>query len=316
MAVGQGRKRKTSLDRTDEEMRRLLAQLDPRYVQQHASELRGQGFVLPLADDDEDSEQEEVAIDGEESEAGDTSSERAAGGNEEETGEASPFPDMGFGIDAEGQPFPLDDPQWFEKELGEVERQTRELEDVDSERRAFERETEEEPDSLAVRRREAAEEFERQRLAALHGGQAAASRVREGVVRAADTIAGTPTPGGIWAPFLLLMLLVFALVPVNGQPRFVWLWLVLTQRAKLRDEKSGLAIGEQQAAAFAQGAATGLAGVLGAQGTTGALTGVAGVLATNSPVAQAVEQGILTGVETAIPGVGAVLPGLDRYVNG
>ena len=65
-------------------------------------------------------------------------------------------------------------------------------------------------------------------------------KVRQGYLKSRQTVshankrlANIPTPGGIWVPFWILMFLFFILIPVNGHTRLVWLWLVMTNNAKL-----------------------------------------------------------------------------------
>jgi multidrug efflux pump subunit AcrA (membrane-fusion protein) len=46
-------------------------------------------------------------------------------------------------------------------------------------------------------------------------------------------IARIPTPGSIYIPLVLLVLLFFILVTFNGHTRFQWIWLVLTGNAHI-----------------------------------------------------------------------------------
>lgn len=46
-------------------------------------------------------------------------------------------------------------------------------------------------------------------------------------------IGGIPTPGNLVVPFLLLLLFFFILITYNGNTRFQWAWLVLTNNASV-----------------------------------------------------------------------------------
>ena len=67
--------------------------------------------------------------------------------------------------------------------------------------------------------------------------------VRNQVFGLADRLGAVSTPGGISALLIILVLLLLVLIPVNGQPRLVWAWLVLTGKARLMSAEKADALG-------------------------------------------------------------------------
>lgn len=64
-------------------------------------------------------------------------------------------------------------------------------------------------------------------------------RAKQNVTRRASTankwLANVPTPGGVWLPFIILMVLFLILFPVNGHSRMMWLFLVIIGQAQFQD---------------------------------------------------------------------------------
>lgn len=61
------------------------------------------------------------------------------------------------------------------------------------------------------------------------------------VVSAGDAAAHIPTPGSIATPLIILLVFFLALIPIAGNTRLKWLWLVVTGNA---DMASGVASGD------------------------------------------------------------------------
>jgi hypothetical protein len=68
----------------------------------------------------------------------------------------------------------------------------------------------------------------------------ASKKVAQGKERAKQTgyslnrwLANIPTPGGVFAAFLVLLFIFMLLIQVNGHSRLFWLWLVIIGRAAL-----------------------------------------------------------------------------------
>ena len=56
---------------------------------------------------------------------------------------------------------------------------------------------------------------------------------------AGDLLARIPTPTSLLFPLVILLVFFFLLIPVNGQTRAVWLWLVLTGNARIGQGSGG-----------------------------------------------------------------------------
>lgn len=181
---------------------------------------------------------------------------------------------------------------------------------VDADRETFTREqtlrdfrrTPEAEDELEQARiqaqQDAADTVARQRQIAGNAARYAANSVRDTANRAADRIGNLPTPGGIGILLATVIILLLIIIPVNGQPRLVWLWLVLTGRAKLRAEGEGQTI----ASTALQ---TAQATISAAQQAVSASTpGGAPAVSANpgSPI-------ILN------PGLGVIIDAIERYVH-
>lgn len=124
---------------------------------------------------------------------------------------------------------------------------------------------------------------------------------RQAVLRArlnalADRVGALPTPGGITFPLLILLILLLVLRPVNGNPPLVWLWLVITRKARLIPETALPEAGGGHPPETAQGA-QGTRSTQGTQGTQGAPNGTAALV------------GVAPILDTA------ALSGLGRYIH-
>lgn len=296
------KRRKT---KADHELDSLLVRLDPTYVRKHASELAAQGFDVPVASappvtvaepDDSENEEDENASDSFEVPSADVG-------------------DMGADESNSGYYGALDEDAeaWYARELGELQDLSEQLADADDARRAADRLKRDEPESREAIQQQLADLTDQQRKAAVQAAQGTAQLVSERMSALAGRVGGWRTPGGLGVPALLLLVLLLFLVPVNGEPRFVWLWLVLTGRANLKKEADALPIATAaNAAALANAALAGAGAVVGSQ-----IPG-SGALLTAPQAAVAGAQAAIT---ADVPGLSAVVsafdvaPGLSRYLS-
>jgi len=172
------------------------------------------------------------------------------------------------------------------------------------------------PQSDAAIRQAAADRVQTALGAAQNISNVTQSGVRDRVFSAADRIGAAATPGGIGALVVIALLLLLMLIPVNGQPRLVWLWLVLVRRARLMSESeaaalSGGTIGGSEAAAS------------NATESSSASFSAASILALNSGTANGTANGatyansknVASPVNIASGLLSDVTSALDRYIN-
>ena len=77
----------------------------------------------------------------------------------------------------------------------------------------------------------AEQEEEARKSAIVKGVQGAARNVTSAVHTADMRIGAVPTPGTIWLPLLVLLILGFVLIQYNGASKLQWLWMALTNNA-------------------------------------------------------------------------------------
>lgn len=123
-----------------------------------------------------------------------------------------------------------------EDELDALSRATLELQDATAQRRTADRIKAKHPDSDQAQQQATADQIQAALGRAQQVSQTTQRGVRDRVFAAADRIGAVNTPGGIAGLLLIIFLLLFILVDVNGQPRGVWLWLVLLRKAHLMPE--------------------------------------------------------------------------------
>lgn len=134
-------------------------------------------------------------------------------------------------VDTSGTTIPEED------ELDALSRSTLELQDASAKRRAADRLKRDHPETDQAAQQATADQIQAAIGQARRASQLTQGGIRTRVFAAADRLGAVSTPGGIMALLLILWLLLFVLVPVNGQPRGVWLWLVLVRKARLMSEK-------------------------------------------------------------------------------
>lgn len=287
------RRAATALERQERELNKLLGALPESYVAEHGGDIRAQALSGFTSADETDEREDELADEAAESEDITASAASAKGGDTLARIRAD-IPNI------------YDEP--WERELLETEDLAAELEEAHQNQLAADKLRRDESRSLSQARKKAqqkaADEADYARKVAVQTAADTTAEIRRRVTGAADYIGNAPTPGGIATVALLLALLVFAILPVHGEPRFVWLWLVLTGRAQLREERAGLTIAEQaEQEAIARGVEAGIQAITGLPATT------------LPPAAlPAVEAGFLTGLAGTL-GLGT-MPGLDRYIHG
>lgn len=127
-------------------------------------------------------------------------------------------------------------------DLDALTAETLRLQQATRDRRAAEALKANEPESDAALRQKTADQIQAALGRAQQVSNLTQRGVRERVFNAADRLGAVSTPGGIAALLLILIVLLLILVPVNGQPRLVWLWLVLTRKASLMSESDAAAL--------------------------------------------------------------------------
>lgn len=196
-------------------------------------------------------------------------------------------------------------------DLDALTRATMELQGATAERRAADRLKAKYPNTDQAQQQSTADKIQESLGRAQRVSNLTQGGIRDRVLSTADRLGAWRTPGGILALLLILWLLLFILVEVNGQPRGVWLWLVLLRKAHLMPESK---------------AATGATGTTGA---TGATTGIAGAAATGASEAATVsQQTVAAYTQTPVAGhnitpinigalslSGGVTDALNRYIN-
>lgn len=131
-----------------------------------------------------------------------------------------------------------------EDDLDALSRATLELQDTTAKRRTADRIKARHPDSDQAQQQATADQVQAALGRAQQVSQTTQRGVRDRVFAAADRIGAVSTPGGIAGLLLIIFLLLFILVDVNGQPRGVWLWLVLLRKAHLMpEEKAAQGVG-------------------------------------------------------------------------
>ena len=92
----------------------------------------------------------------------------------------------------------------------------------------------------AARQREEESEIQQRGREVIQGARDQVTRTQETVSRSANevgaAIGSVPIPGSLLLPLTVLLLFFFALLPVNGHTRLMWLWLTLTGNAHLSGE--------------------------------------------------------------------------------
>ena len=205
-------------------------------------------------------------------------------------------------VDATG--LPQDD------DLDALTRATMELQGATADRRAADRLKAQHPNTDQAQQQSTADQIQASLGRAQRVSNLAQSGIRDRVLSTADRLGAWRTPGGILALLLILWLLLFILVEVNGQPRGVWLWLVLLRKAHLMPESKAAQFGQQS-------------------GTTGAATGIAGAAATGAAETAVLSQQAVAAY-TQVPSGGSnitpinigalslsggVTNALNRYIN-
>lgn len=130
-----------------------------------------------------------------------------------------------------------------EDELDALNRATIELQDTTRERRAADRLRARHPDTDQAQQQATADKIQEALGSARRVSETTQGGIRDRVFSAADRLGAVSTPGGIAGLLLVIFLLLFILVEVNGQPRGVWLWLVLLRKAHLMPEDKAAQIG-------------------------------------------------------------------------
>lgn len=123
-----------------------------------------------------------------------------------------------------------------DEELDQLTAGINELNQTRAERRAADKLRKEQPESDAAIRQAAADQTQEVRGLAAREAREGQQRVRDRVNGIADRIGSFQTPGGLGMLLLILGLLLLILIQTNGQPRLIWLWLVLTRKAHLMTE--------------------------------------------------------------------------------
>lgn len=65
------------------------------------------------------------------------------------------------------------------------------------------------------------------------GTQIAAQNLKQQGTALNRFLAAIPTPGDIWTPFFILLILFLIIIPVKGHSRLYWLWLVIVGHAHI-----------------------------------------------------------------------------------
>lgn len=121
-----------------------------------------------------------------------------------------------------------------EDDLDALTRSTLQLQEATRQRRAADHLKAQHPNTDQAQQQATADKIQEALGTARRVSQTTQGGIRDRVFAAADRLGAVSTPGGIVALLLILALLLFVLVEVNGQPRGVWLWLVLLRKARLR----------------------------------------------------------------------------------
>lgn len=92
----------------------------------------------------------------------------------------------------------------------------------------------------ATRQREEESAIQQRGREVVQGARDQVTRTQQTVTRSANevgaAIGSVPIPGSILLPMSILLLFFFALIPINGHTRLMWLWLVLSGNAHLSGE--------------------------------------------------------------------------------
>lgn len=92
----------------------------------------------------------------------------------------------------------------------------------------------------AARQRAEESEIQQRGREVIQGALDQVTRTQETVSRSASevgaAIGSIPIPGSLLLPLTVLLLFFFALIPINGHTRLMWLWLVLSGNAHLSGE--------------------------------------------------------------------------------
>ena len=92
----------------------------------------------------------------------------------------------------------------------------------------------------AARQRAEESEIQQRGREVIQGARDQVTRTQETVSRGASevgaAIGSVPIPGSLLLPLTILLLFFFALIPINGHTRLMWLWLVLSGNAHLSGE--------------------------------------------------------------------------------
>lgn len=188
-----------------------------------------------------------------------------------------------------------------EDELDALTRSTQELQDATRQRRAADRLRQAYPDTDQAQQQAVADQIQQALGDARRFSNATQGGIRDRVLSAADRLGAVRTPGGIAALLLIIFLLLFVLVDQNGQPRGVWMWLVLLRKARLRPE--GAMAGSQSHNAAPT------------EPAVGAVPGAAGVLAQGGSAVAANTMGANITPINIISNLRGSGSALDRYVN-
>ena len=92
----------------------------------------------------------------------------------------------------------------------------------------------------ATRQREEESAIQQRGREVIQGARDQVTRTQQTVTRSANevgaAIGSVPIPGSLLLPMSILLLFFFALIPINGHTRLMWLWLVLSGNAHLSGE--------------------------------------------------------------------------------
>lgn len=195
-------------------------------------------------------------------------------------------------------------------DLDALNAETVKLQQATADRRAADKLRKEQPETDAAGRQAIADQVQKAIGNAQRVSQATQGGIRDRVFAAADRVGAVSTPGGIGALLVIIMLLLLILIPVNGQPRLVWLWLVLTRKAHLMSEDEAQALGSgtpgitESAPSHSEGQAQ-LQSQPQAQAQTYAQVPTSGANITPINIASHSERGTVLGLSEA----------LGRYIN-
>lgn len=200
-----------------------------------------------------------------------------------------------------------------EDDLDALTAETLRLQQATKDRRAADALKKKEPESDAALRQKTADQLQAALGRAQRVSNLTQRGVRERVFNAADRLGAVSTPGGIGALLVILFVLLLVLLPVNGQPRLVWLWLVLTRKAHLMSESDAANVGGGTVGG-SEAAPTHTESNAGGQESAPSLS-AAGILAVHANGAQPTYNQQLNSNTPINIGLNGSLSGLDRYIN-